>query len=127
MGERLKWVRRYRLRVGDHGFARALTAAGYVPVKGEKLSHTTVKRYERGVEGSPNPDYLVAVIRASGISGHWLLTGEGSPMPPELEGAQVAFEIIAGVVDEFRSPAETSDDKRSRAERLAERLRRLAG
>ena len=104
LGERLKYVRNNVLRVGPTELSRML-AKVEPPVPGS--DHGSVGSYERG--RAPSPEYLAAVVRISGVDGHWLLTGEGGPERAPKATKEAAFDAIARYVDRVRASGAGED------------------
>ena len=74
----------------------------------------------------PGAGAAAALVAELGVSGHWLLTGEG-PMYPEQEDAQAeAFEAIAHIVQavrgEYATPGVGGSALRLKLDRIAQAL-----
>ena len=91
LGNRIKKVREAYLGLDS---ARKL-AALLEGVPG--ADHNSIGKYERD-ERLPNPIFLAAIVRRANINGHWLLTGQGDPNPPDPTTAERAFEGIRRIV-----------------------------
>ena len=66
--------------------------AAKAEVPGDQLS-----RWKNG-EASPKLDSVARLVTALGISGHWLLTGEGNVHPTDEHDAAVRLDVIGRIV-----------------------------
>lgn len=57
----------------------------------------------------PDADSLGKVVRALGVSGHWLLTGEGEMRPTAPSEEVQGFRDMAAVVDRVRALASAAE------------------
>jgi len=60
-------------------------------------SHGTISQWETG-NGVPTGEQMMLLPGLYGVSGHWLLTGEGSAYPEPVSEAYEALEEIARIV-----------------------------
>ncbi|GMV07380.1 MAG: hypothetical protein AMXMBFR53_36550 [Gemmatimonadota bacterium] len=82
--------------------------------------HGQISAWENGQ--SPSPDNLAKVTLALGVSGHWLLTGEGPMYPQSPEDEALAYRKIAAIVLAREAIAPTAAEQE-----MAEAVRRAVG
>lgn len=84
------------------------------------LTHGQISRWERD-KAVPSADQL-AVMRAHfGVSGHWLLTGEGPVYPADQDAKELAYEAIEALVGATKKGAPLATVE----ERVAEIMRKM--
>lgn len=84
------------------------------------VQHSQVSRWERN-EVMPSGDQLLTLRAHFGVSGHWLLTGEGPVYPEESDQKELAYDAIEALVGAMKPDAPLA----SIEERVAEIMRKM--
>lgn len=115
LGDRLKWVRENRLRLGSLREAERYFEAMPPDEAPGDVSWATVGRYERG-ERLPRVDYVLTMVEKGQVSVRWVMQGEGSPYDVEPTRAERIVEEIRRIlkplsgVEDSRHLVHLSDD-----------------